>query len=156
MVRLVSLLIGAAAITAAATGCASNGQPEVVQPGTDEVRLLAMTAIETKAFGEPGVVRAFVQPIGTHETAQYRFELYEFMPLNANPRGKRLILWPSIEPGEAELTNTHWRQHLKAYEFTLPLESALSAKKAYLLEVTSLGKDGTRRSDYIKIDNKVQ
>lgn len=156
MVRWVSLWMCAAVLTAAVAGCASSEVPEAVQPGTSGVRLLAMTAYEPEASGGPGVVRAFVQPIGANEAAEYRFELYEFVPLNANPRGKRLVLWPGIEPGAAQPSNPYWRGHLKAYEFVLPMSSPPAAKKTYLLEVTSLGKDGTRRNDIMKLKSKEQ
>jgi hypothetical protein len=59
------------------------------------------------AYGDP--TKAF---------GDFRFELYEFRPHAATPRGQRLATW------EVSLTNpeqniTHWDRHTASYEFKL-------------------------------------
>lgn len=132
-----------------ATGCRS--QPSAGRCPPHGVRLLALTGTESAAAGQPPLVRAFVRPLGTAQAATCRFELYEFVPYNANPRGKRLMLWPQIEPGPPLPENPNWQPPLEAYEITLPLQGTLPTDKHLLLEVTALMPDGSRCSDTVEI-----
>ena len=144
-----------AAMLVVTAGCGSQVYESSRRP-QGGFRLLALTAMEWDALSEEAVVRAFVQPDKDNRAARYRFELYAFVPLDANPRGKRIALWPEIEPGAAESANRLWRPHLAAYEFVLPLPHRPVAGKTYLLEVTILDADGIRRTDAIKLTLKSQ
>jgi hypothetical protein len=144
-----------AATLIAVAGCGPSRNDTPSLPDVGGVRLLTLTTLESEATGQEHTVRALVQP-GGGPSAWFRFELYEFVPLDANPRGKRIVLWPEIQPGAVESANRNWRPHLKAYEFVLPVRQRLAADKTYLLEVTALGADGIRRTDAVKIKAKSQ
>lgn len=80
----------------------------------------------------------------------FRFELYDYQPLLANPRGMRRVLWPDIDLTEPDAIRRHWREYLKSYEFYLPLEFIPAANQNYLLEVTCLA-DNKRYGGVLKI-----
>lgn len=145
------LLIIAACAAAPLAGCASNFKGVSETEDFDSVRLLGMSALEPDVSGDGMQLRLFVQTTKEFEAVWFRFELYEFMPLAANPRGKRLMLWPQIEPGLSRADNPNWRRHLEAYEFILPIEPK-PAVKVFLAEVTAMGKDGLRRSAVLKVN----
>ncbi len=77
--------------------------------------------------------------------AIFRFELYEYVQRNARPKGKRIFTWPDIDLMEFPKNSQYWRDHLRAYEFTLALDSADA--KSYVLQVTCLCLNGKRLSD---------
>jgi hypothetical protein len=78
----------------------------------------------------------------------FRFELYEHMPRSAEPKGKRVIIWPDIDLNDPVTNNDYWRDFLRAYMFSLPYEQALS--QDYILQVTCICPNGKRlSSDFI-------
>jgi len=149
--RAMSVVLGMAAMTA---GC---GRPwnNMTMPAkeADGLRLLGLTELELNTTGDGVQVQVYVQVSEDIEATRFRFELYEFVPYDANPRGRRLVLWPDIEIGPAGVTNRYWRGHLGAYEFVLPVEPRPAAGKTYLLEVTAIG-ERTRLNDMIKLNLK--
>lgn len=142
------------AITATAmilmAGCGQLFQSPAQSP-PDGVRLLALTAFEADSSGQDAALRVYIQPIASDGEKRYRFELYELRPYSANPRGRRLELWPEIEPGPPASTNPRWRPHLGAYEVLLPISTLPEAGKRLVLEVTALMDDGTRRFDLLEV-----
>ena len=66
----------------------------------------------------------------------FRFELYQRVQRSAEPKGKRIIIWPDIDLIEPAANNKYWRDFLRAYEFNLPFE--LPANQSYILQVTCL------------------
>ncbi|MGA1979062.1 MAG: hypothetical protein ABSG99_00640 [Sedimentisphaerales bacterium] len=76
--------------------------------------------------------------------AVFRFELYDIVPRSAEPKGKRIAIWPDINLNDAAKNNEHWRDFLRAYEFNLPFEP--ESNKSYILQVTSLCPSGRRLS----------
>ena len=74
----------------------------------------------------------------------FRFELYEYVQRSAEPKGKRIIIWPDIDLNEPADNNVYWRDFLRAYEFNLPFEQA--ANQSYILQVTCLCPNGRRLS----------
>lgn len=74
----------------------------------------------------------------------FRFELYEYVQRSAEPKGKRIIIWPDIDLTEPADNNVYWRDFLRAYEFNLPFEQA--ANQSYILQVTCLCPNGRRLS----------
>jgi len=73
-----------------------------------------------------------------------RFELYEYIPRSAQPKGQRLAIWPDVDlTGPAE-NNKFWQDFLRAYEFELDTQA--SRDKTYILEATCLCSDGKRLS----------
>jgi hypothetical protein len=151
MMRVTGVVMCVAAFLA---GCGQGVIGRPMQAAGAEFRLLALTSLEPDAAGEGLLLRAYVQPEENFAAEWFRFELYEYVPLDANPRGKRIVFWPQVEPGPAGIANRYWRPHLEAYEIILPVESRLEGDKTYLVEVTALGDDGTRRSDTTKLKLK--
>ena len=82
----------------------------------------------------------------------FRFELYEHMQRSAEPKGKRITIWPDADLTDQVTNNEHWRDFLRAYEFDLPFEQAGS--QTYILQVPCLGTSGKRLSSEftIKLD----
>ena len=81
--------------------------------------------------------------------ALFRFELYEAVPRSAEPKGRRITIWPEKAGHWIDLTdpaenNKHWRDFLRAYEFSLYLESVGETK--CILQVTCLCPTGRRLS----------
>jgi hypothetical protein len=74
----------------------------------------------------------------------FRFELYDKVPRSAEPKGKRVFIWPDIDLIDVVKNNKHWRDFLRAYEFDLPFEP--ESNKSYILQVTSLCSSGRRLS----------
>jgi len=74
----------------------------------------------------------------------FRFELYEGVSRSAEPKGKRIILWPDIDLTDAAKNNQYWRDFLRAYEFNLDFEPR--AQQNYILQATFLSTAGRRLS----------
>ncbi len=72
----------------------------------------------------------------------FRFELYERVPRSAEPKGRRIVIWPDIDLTDPTENNNHWRDFLRAYEFNLDFEPQSS--QDYILEVTCLCPNGKR------------
>ena len=77
----------------------------------------------------------------------FRFELYEKVQRSAEPKGRRVVIWPDIDLTEPTINNQYWRNFLRAYEFNLPFAPA--SNQIYILEVTCSCSTGKRLiSDY--------
>ncbi|MHC4747928.1 MAG: hypothetical protein ACYS18_11545 [Planctomycetota bacterium] len=74
----------------------------------------------------------------------FRFELYKKVERSAEPKGKRITIWPDIDLTEPGENNKYWRDFLRAYEFILDFEP--TGKPNYILQVTCLCPDGKRLS----------
>lgn len=74
----------------------------------------------------------------------FRFELYEYVQRSAEPRGRRLVIWPDIDLADASENNKYWMDFLRAYKFNLDFEP--ENDKSYILQVTCLCPDGKRLS----------
>lgn len=74
----------------------------------------------------------------------FRFELYEKVPRSAEPKGRRIDIWPDIDLTDVVENNRYWRDFLRAYEFSLPFES--EAGQNYILEATCISPNGKRLS----------
>ena len=74
----------------------------------------------------------------------FRFELYQHIPRSAEPKGKRLVIWPDVDLIDPVTNNDYWRDFLRAYEFNLPCDSA--GNKDYILQATCLCPNGKRLS----------
>ena len=72
----------------------------------------------------------------------FRFELYEKVQRSAEPKGRRVMIWPDVDLTGPTTNNQYWRNFLRAYEFNLPFGSA--SKQTYILEVTCLCPTGKR------------
>ena len=74
----------------------------------------------------------------------FRFELYERVPRSAEPKGRRIAIWPDNDLTDIVENNRYWRDFLRAYEFDLPFES--EASQNYILEATCICPNGKRLS----------
>jgi hypothetical protein len=78
----------------------------------------------------------------------FRFELFQRQQRSADPKGKRLIVWPDIDLTEPTANNNVWQDFLRAYLFSLPLQKT-SAENC-ILQVTVTCPSGKRlTADYI-------
>ena len=107
---------------------------EIVSPGLSEKIVKMKVYVNlTDSFGcqqkTPGV---------------FRFELYEHIQHAANPKGRRITIWPDIDLTDPSENNKFWRDFLRAYEFDLDFEP--DAAQGYMLEVTCLCPNGKRLS----------
>jgi len=75
----------------------------------------------------------------------FRFELYEFAQRSAEPKGRRISIWPDIDLTIATDNNRCWQDFLRLYKFNLPLEP--QSEQGYVLQVTFLSVNGKRLSD---------
>jgi len=75
----------------------------------------------------------------------FRFELYQRVQRSAEPKGRRVIIWPDVDLTDPVTNDEYWRDFLRAYEFNLPFESA--SNLSYVLQVTCLCPTGRRLSD---------
>ncbi len=74
----------------------------------------------------------------------FRFELYEHVERSAEPKGRRISIWPDIDLIDAVENNNHWRDFLRAYEFNLGFEP--ESNQSYVLQATCLCPSGRRLS----------
>jgi hypothetical protein len=74
----------------------------------------------------------------------FRFELYERVERSAEPKGRRVVIWPDIDLIDAAANNENWRDFLRAYEFNLDFD--LQGSQNYVLQVTCLCPGGKRLS----------
>jgi len=74
----------------------------------------------------------------------FRFELYEKVRQSAEPRGKRIAIWPDFDLTEPGENNKHWQDFLRSYRFELELEEQMG--NDCILQVTWLSAGGRRLS----------
>jgi len=79
---------------------------------------------------------------------RFRFELYEHVQRSAEPKGRRITIWPDFDLDDPAVNNEGWLDFLRAYEFNLPFDQA--GAQDYILEVTCFCPNGRRLlSQYI-------
>jgi hypothetical protein len=78
----------------------------------------------------------------------FRFELFQHLQRSADPKGKRLIVWPDIDLTDPAINNNLWQDFLRAYLFSLPLQK--SSAENCILSVTCICPSGKRlNADFI-------
>jgi len=78
----------------------------------------------------------------------FRFELYERVMRSAEPKGRRIHIWPDIDLTPARKNNNYWRDFLRAYAFSLDLDFHNS--RSYILSVTCIcPKAGRLSADFL-------
>lgn len=79
---------------------------------------------------------------------RFRFELYEHVQRSAEPKGRRITIWPDFDLNDPAANNEGWLDFLRAYEFNLPFDQA--GAQDYILEATCFCPNGRRLvSEYI-------
>ncbi len=81
----------------------------------------------------------------------FRFELYERVPRSAEPKGRRIAIWPDIDLTDVVENNNYWRDFLRAYEFSLPFD--LEVSQNHILQATCLCPNGKRLSAEFTLPN---
>lgn len=74
----------------------------------------------------------------------FRFELYEKVRQSAEPKGKRITIWPDFDLTEPAENNKYWQDFLRSYKFNLDLEEQID--NDCILQVTCLSPGGRRLS----------
>ena len=72
----------------------------------------------------------------------FRFELYQYVPRSAEPKGKRITIWPDIDITDPKNNNKHWRDFLRSYQFNLDFSPPKN--QTYVLQATCLCPEGRR------------
>lgn len=87
---------------------------------------------------------SLLDPFGSQikSPGRFRFELYEHVQRSAEPKGRRLAIWPELDLTDPVTNNEYWQDFLRAYEFTLPLDQAAGA--SHVLQVTFFCPSGRR------------
>jgi hypothetical protein len=99
---------------------------------------------DVEAASEISVYVSLLDPFGCQMKSPgvFRFEIYEHVQRSAEPKGRRIAIWPDTDLIDAVENNKYWRDFLRAYQFNLPLESADS--QSYILQVTFMCPTGKR------------
>lgn len=108
-----------------------------------QVRISSLTELAVDPAANAATLKALVEIFDAQGGAVQmpcvlRFELYEFRPLDSDPRGKRIMLWPQQDLTDPAKNSEHWKEYLRGYEFLLPVEAPLEPGKNYVLEATCL------------------
>jgi hypothetical protein len=127
-----------------------SGLAKLAPYGPVKVDIMPLTEFVYAGNGqEEPKIKAYVSLLDTFNCqiktpAVFRFELYERVLRSAEPKGKRIFIWPDIDLTNVVENNKHWRDFLRAYEFNLDLEPVSS--QDYMLQVTCLCPSGKRLS----------
>jgi hypothetical protein len=158
IVQMFLLLLCGAGCGPAGTGLspkAGNGSNRLSESSTGclkaygPVKVDIMPLTEFTRVDNSKIIKAYVSLLDSFDCqiktpVIFRFELYDKVPRSAEPKGRRIILWPDIDLNDAAKNNEYWKDFLRAYEFDLPFEP--KGGKSYILQVTSLCPDGRRLS----------
>jgi hypothetical protein len=153
IVQMFLLLLGGAGCEPADTELspkADSGFNQLSEYGPVKVDIMPLTEFTSAGNGEnPSKIKVYVSLLDAFDCqiktpAVFRFELYDIVPRSAEPKGKRILIWPDINLTDAVKNNEYWRDFLRAYEFNLPFEPENS--KSYILQITSLCSSGKRLS----------
>lgn len=114
-----------------------------------KIDILPLSELISVADSQRAEINVYVSLLDTFGSqvkspGTFRFELYEYMQRSAEPKGKRVIIWPDNDLADPAANNDYWRDFLRAYEFNLPFEQAGS--QSYILQVTFLCTSGRRLS----------
>lgn len=154
IMQMFLLLLGGAGCEPANTELspkADSGFNQLSEYGPVKVDIMPLTEFTGAGNGEkPSKIKVYVNLLDAFDCqiktpAVFRFELYDRVPLSAEPKGERILIWPDIDLNDAAKNNEHWRDFLRAYEFDLPFEPKNS--NSYILQITSLCPGGRRLSD---------
>ena len=118
--------------------------------GLAKVHILPLTEIiqadDEQGQPEVKVYVSLLDSFGSQIKAPivFRFELYEYAQRSAEPKGRRIVIWPDIDLTKPAENNKYWRDFLGAYEFSLPFE--LEGDEGHIIQVTCLCPNGKRLS----------
>ena len=139
----------------AIAGCSTQPTP-MLSKADSSVDRVSISAITEFVQGSEGPqIKTLVEFSSASDLAvktpcTFRFELYEFQPVSSDPRGRRVVIWPTIDLNDPHMIERHWKDFLRGYEFFLPLEFTPRQGGKYVLEVTCFV-DQKRHSDLYKM-----
>ncbi len=122
----------------------------------DSIRFVGLTGFSVQLNAYP-TITAYVDMLDAFGSrikspAEFRFELFEYAIRSAEPRGKRIYIWPGLKLNRPAVNNDYWQDYLRTYKFELVLDFYPSAPADYILTATCLTQNGKRISDSIKIE----
>ncbi len=149
IVQISLLLLGGAGCEPAdaeLSASTNSGCNQLSEYGPVKVDIMPLTEF-TGDDEKPSKVRVYVSLLDAFDCqiktpAVFRFELYDRVPRSAEPKGRRIFIWPDIDLNDVAKNNEHWQDFLRAYQFDLYFEP--KANQSYILQVTSLC-PGSRR-----------
>ena len=99
---------------------------------------------------EPSKIKVYVSLLDSFgcqikSPGTLRFELYRYVPRSAEPKGRRIAIWPDINLTDAAENNNYWQDFFRSYEFALDFRP--EKDQSYILEATCLCPNGRRLSD---------
>ena len=127
-------------------------RPPVVRTvgfATARIQILPLTELADSGQGAIlSVYLALLDAFGSQIKAPgiLRFELYEYVPRSADPKGQRIGIWSGVDLDltDPAKNNTYWRNFLRAYEFQLDVQA--DTGETYILEATCMCPEGKRLS----------
>lgn len=124
--------------------------PFYTQYAPEKIDIMPLTEFFRPPDAEQAQINLYVKLLDSFNSqikspGIFRLELYEYVQLSSEPKGKRIILWPDIDLTKPAENNKYWRDFLRAYEFNLTANIPLN--QSYLLEVTCLCSKGRRLTD---------
>jgi hypothetical protein len=72
----------------------------------------------------------------------FRFELFEFVPRSALPKGKRIAFWHDIDLVDSAKNDSYWKDHMRSYNFDFKFDA--DPGQTYFLQVTCICPRGVR------------
>jgi len=120
--------------------------PPCTRFGPDRIDVLPITALATE---HDSTINVYVCLLDSFDSqiktpAVLRFELFERLQRSADPKGKRLAIWPDIDLTDPAANNNLWQDFMRAYLFSLPLQK--SSAENCILHVTCFCPSGRRLS----------
>jgi len=117
----------------------------------EKVEIISLTEFVAVGRGEKASkIKVYVSLLDSFDSqiktpGVFRFELYEYVPRSLEPKGKRIAIWPDINLTDPVENNNCWRDHFRAYEFSL--DFVPEKEHTYILEVTCFCPNYRRLSD---------
>jgi len=126
------------------------GQPPCTHYGPARIDIIPLTSlVPAPDSGRNSTINVYACLLDSFDSqikapAVFRFELFEYLQRSTDPKGKRLFLWPDLDLTDPTLNNNHWQDFLRAYLFSLPLQSPPA--ETCILQVTCFCPSGKRPS----------
>lgn len=83
----------------------------------------------------------------------FRFELYDYVQRTSQHAGNRLFISPDIDLTVPADNNNYWKDHLRAYQFTLALDFEPKPGQTFLLQATCITSASRRLSSKMQLKN---
>ena len=122
-----------------------------------KIRIVGLTEIILDEYGASrlNVYVDLADSFGSRVKAPgvFRFELYDYVQRTSQHAGKRLFISTDIDLIDPTENNNYWKDHLRAYQFDLPLGFDPRAGQSFLLQVTFNTSTSRRLSSNLQLKN---